>query len=1013
MADIPPILVEIQADVASLKKGLAEAQTALTGLNNKADESGGRFAAFGEKVKAVGATLGIAFAGTAAINFLRSSVTEANAASAAQERLATLLTNTGGASEAQIQALVGQAEALESLGVVTKDNILVAQSQLATFDLAGSTIKTLTPAILDYVTAEKGAAAGADDFRSMTNGLAQALQGNFASLIKTGFVLDEATKKTISSGTESERAAAIVSVLDSTYKGFNETLRDTNPLQAAINDLGKLKGDIGEALLPVIDQLSRFISNVLIPGIKNFTKFVKENADALKILAIIIGSAYTAFKIYKGILVTVKVATQLYTLATALARGATLASIASTNGLAASMILLNVAMRANPVGLIVTALALLAAAFVVAYKKSETFRDIVNKGVSLILKFWAKLLEGVGKFLNLLSKVPGMGWAKGIADGAQKAADKLGSMARQLTYIERGAISAKSHLDELNNTFGKGDAFAGDTKGDKGGGLGDKEKNKLADLKKKVKDVYSDMREVIAEASEKAAEALEQRNERMAEAHERYNEKVADLKERYNEQMAAADERFAEIKANIEERFNEQMAAATERHLEAVAEARSRRALADIEAIKTYDKQKLSLEKDLQNKLDDLREKAAKKTGELIAGAASKQAGIIQQSIARLTGAFAAGTAVSIVDVFKTAGSGAGFLGELKKQLDNAKKLQEAAAYLSGQGYSQTFIEQIVKAGPEAGLALVEQLKAGGPEQQEEIRKTFSALETIQDTGLDALAASMNTGANLATSELRKAYNQVAIDLKQSLNEVDAELTRNMAEQQAAFDEAMTATAAVRDEKLAQNFAAMTESIAQSDKALVEAQAKARADQTKALAEATAELTKARQKAQEDLNKGLAEAQKTLQKALIDAQLEYEKAIDKINEATQKKLEALKAKLAELAALMSGLGHNSNFIYSKAPAYVPQVATTTPFSSPFTKSGGGTGGSTNVTVNTVNATNPSAIASSVLSAIKYGNAVIPTTPTKLAAAESGAIGAASITAQAPKFDQAYISMRAR
>jgi hypothetical protein len=54
----------------------------------------------------------------------------------------------------------------------------------------------------------------------MTNGLAQALNGNFASLTKTGFVLDEVTKKTISTGTESERAAAIVKVLDSTYKEF-------------------------------------------------------------------------------------------------------------------------------------------------------------------------------------------------------------------------------------------------------------------------------------------------------------------------------------------------------------------------------------------------------------------------------------------------------------------------------------------------------------------------------------------------------------------------------------------------------------------------------------------------------------------------------------------------------------------------------------------------------------------------------------------------------------------------
>jgi hypothetical protein len=81
-----------------------------------------------------------------------------------------------------VAVLVEQAKALEQLGVVSKGNVSVVQSQLATFDLQASTIQTLTPAILDYITAEKGATASSSDFKSMTNGLAQALNGNFASL---------------------------------------------------------------------------------------------------------------------------------------------------------------------------------------------------------------------------------------------------------------------------------------------------------------------------------------------------------------------------------------------------------------------------------------------------------------------------------------------------------------------------------------------------------------------------------------------------------------------------------------------------------------------------------------------------------------------------------------------------------------------------------------------------------------------------------------------------------------
>jgi hypothetical protein len=180
-----------------------------------------------KSVRNLAGAFGIAFGARAVGNFAKASLKAFQESEAQQFRLARLLEVTNDASEAQIDVLTRQADALEQLGVVSAGSITQVQSQLATFDLQILTINRLTPAILDYVTAEKGAAATADDFKAATNGLAQALNGNFASLTKTGFVLDEATKKLISSGTEAERAAAIVKVLDSTYKGFNRSLRDT------------------------------------------------------------------------------------------------------------------------------------------------------------------------------------------------------------------------------------------------------------------------------------------------------------------------------------------------------------------------------------------------------------------------------------------------------------------------------------------------------------------------------------------------------------------------------------------------------------------------------------------------------------------------------------------------------------------------------------------------------------------------------------------------------------------
>jgi hypothetical protein len=214
---------------------------------NKADNATEKLT---KNIRNLAGAIGIAFGTKVIFNFAKASLKASLASQAQQYRLAKLLTVTNGASAEQIDILTKQAETLENLGVVTAGSITQVQSQLATFDLQILTINKLTPAILDYVTAEKGAAATADDFKTATNGLAQALNGNFASLTKTGFVLDEATKKTISSGTESERAAAIVKVLDSTYKGFNRSLRDTptGQFQILANSADNARVIIGDGL---------------------------------------------------------------------------------------------------------------------------------------------------------------------------------------------------------------------------------------------------------------------------------------------------------------------------------------------------------------------------------------------------------------------------------------------------------------------------------------------------------------------------------------------------------------------------------------------------------------------------------------------------------------------------------------------------------------------------------------------------------------------------------------------
>jgi hypothetical protein len=954
MADlIPPMLIQLQADVSQLKTGLAQAENAIKGVDKSVQTASNGMANFATKVKQIGASLGIAFAGTQVLRFGRDVIQQAQEAEAQQQRLYQLMKVGTGATDEQIASLNAQAEALEKVGVVTGGNITQTQSQLATFNLQTDTIKALTPAILDYVTAEKGATASADEFKQMTNGLAQALNGNFGSLTRVGFVLDDNTKKLISSGTESERAAAIVEVLNSTYKDFNAELRNTpeGRMQVLRNEFDALQTDLGKKLLPALKIVTDFLTDQLIPGLRSLGKFISDNADGIKMYAGIIAFATGVFYAYRAAVVVTTAVTAIYTaVLAAQARGFTLAQIAAFNFKVALM-LINAAIKANPIGAIITGLVLLGAAFVFAWKKSETFRSIVIKGVQIVLTGFGYLVQGIGKFIGMLSKVPGMGWAKGIADGAQKASDSIKATSKNLSDLKS---QIKPGYGEGAFTYGSGEgSSSGDGGGGGGGGLDEKAKKKLAEYKKDVKKIYKDINEVIADAQEKAQEVLEARNEKMFKAHKRYDERVAELNKRFKEANEEADKRFAEAKANAQKRRDK---------AETEAYKRNKETLENIE--KDYAEKKANLLKANNEKLDDIRKGAAEKSANLIKAAAEKQASIVQQGVDRLRNAFASKTGFDLGEAFKGGADSADkLLADLKKKLAAAKELQANAAALAGMGYSQVFIEEVVKQGPEAGNAIAKALKEASPEATTELQELYYGLEDVSKNGLNSLAEQMSTSTSFATEEMMDAYNQVSVDLKESLAQVNSQMNESLAESNKAYAEAIAEAEKDRTEK-----------IASANKALTEALADAKVAYDEALADATKALTEARERAQKDLNEGLAEAQKTLQEALLEAQKDYEKAIDEINKSTMKKLQDLKDKLKEIAAETAAISKASAAgVVKNAPVYTPIVSEKSPGENTSTLT---PGNQTNIT-QTFNTTrvDPEDVHLATLSAIKYGQAI--------------------------------------
>ena len=699
-----------------------------------------------------------------------------------------------------------------------------------------------------------------------------------------------------------------------TAEGTANTMKT---LQARFEDA---KVAVGDALMPAFRGLLGIL-NLLIPVLTAVGNFFKNNQDEVKAFAItvgILGAAWGAYTLYlKAAIIQQKI--------------------------------LNFVQKMNPLGLVVIAIGLLVAAMVKLFKSNETFRKIVITVAKVALTAFASIIPMVGKvyevimkvvtgplraLLTVLSKLPGVGkYAKaglelmnkgldGISDFADGAAKKAKDLAANLDKV--GSAATKS-TDKVNKaTKGGAGGATGTTTG--GGTVDQKALDKIKKYKKDVQDIYKDMNEVAAEANEKLLEAAADRDEKIADANERYLERVADANKAY---------------------------------AEAEADAKADNAKRLIDITKDYNKKTADLTKDLAEKVADINSRAADKSADLRAKALEKEASIIKQGVERLRSAFASKTGFNLAESFAAGPSAEKLLADLKIKLQAAKDLQANAAALAGMGYSQTFIEEVVKNGPEAGNKIAAALKAASPQATNELQELYYGLEDVSANGLNALAETMNTSTSFATQELLDAYTQVGVDLKKSLAEVDSELKTSLTEANKVYTEAMAQAQIDRDERSAESIAQMNEQIANAKKRLGEA---------------------------------LADAQKDLNKALLEAQIAYQKAVDDIQKATEKKLADLKAKLAEVAQAMVALGAQQAALAAMAKAPTYTFAGSAGGGSTGTTTGGGTTVNNNTTVNAFTNANPNAIATAVTNAAKF-SAPVTTNTTTLA----GIMAASGVT----------------
>ena len=235
-------------------------------------------------------------------------------------------------------------------------------------------------------------------------------------------------------------------------------------------------------LLPIVKEVSKVLTvlsglitgviakalNTLAAGIRAVTNFFTSNATVTKVLvtafqgiAIAVTLATAAF--YANIVAVrlLAISKGILQVATVLLSGGQLAAIASTNGLAASMLRLNAIIAANPIVRIILVIGALVTAVIVAYKNFESFRKVVNAVfqfvAQLVLTVLGYIIMYLGHLIKALASVMRVygSFAEVVAKVFEFVIDIILTFVKFFTTSIKNVIDAFIHLMETNDTYRK------------------------------------------------------------------------------------------------------------------------------------------------------------------------------------------------------------------------------------------------------------------------------------------------------------------------------------------------------------------------------------------------------------------------------------------------------------------------------------------------------------------------------------------------------------------------------
>jgi hypothetical protein len=349
------------------------------------DKAGKSFgSAFGGRVKSIiGATAGLAL-GAAAVGLLKGSIAEAREAQRVGALTTQVIKTTGGAAHVTAQQVGELSTAISNKTGIDDEQIQSGVNMLLTFKNIrnevgkNNNIFDQTAAITTDMAAAMAAASGSQiNLKGTSIQVGRALNDpvkGITALSRAGVQFTDKQKDQIKTLVESgDTLGAQKIILKELKSEFGGTAAATatngDKMRVAF---GNLKEQIGTALLPVIDKIQKALVDKVIPAVSQFFAEMQSGTGTGGQVAAILGTVFDVLGKVFGFLSDHKETVVTF--------------VAVLGAMAIAFGILNAVMAANPISLVIIAIAALVTGLIMAYKHSETFRTIVDAAFRIVAK---------------------------------------------------------------------------------------------------------------------------------------------------------------------------------------------------------------------------------------------------------------------------------------------------------------------------------------------------------------------------------------------------------------------------------------------------------------------------------------------------------------------------------------------------------------------------------------------------------------------------------------------------